>query len=424
MDILAVVTSHKIAPIEVREKLCFSRDETLAALQELKRRGYRECAIISTCNRTEAYVVSPLEDRGAETLRDALIDFKKARTIVRPDHFQSFISTEVAHHLFEVAAGIDSMVVGDVQILGQVKEAFNLSKNVGTSGLFTNRLFQSALHVGKRCRTETEISEGAVSISYAAVELASKIFAHLDRKTALLIGAGKTGELTPKHLVSKGVKDVIFANRTRAKAEDLVRKLGGCIADFQDLHAQLRRADIVISSVSSPNYMLTAQDIQRSMKGRDNTPLLIVDIGVPRNVDPRVNRISNVFLHDIDALQRLVDQNLEKRMREASKARRIVEEELVGFTHWYNSLNVNPTIQQLTELFEQIRRAEIDKQTHRFTEHDRELMNIVTKRILNKILHIPIMRLKNAENESSEETLTKIDTIRDLFGLAEKQRDA
>ncbi|MFQ5799908.1 MAG: glutamyl-tRNA reductase, partial [Bacteroidota bacterium] len=315
MDLFSVGISHKRAPIEVREKLWFSRDEIPAALKELIKRSYKECVIISTCNRTEAYVVSPAEEPNVDALRDFLIKFKNARSAARPEHFYSFISCGVANHLFEVSAGIDSMIVGDVQILGQVKDAFSLSKEAGTNGFYTNRLFQCALHVGKRTRTETEIGEGAVSISYAAVELASKIFAHLDRKTILLIGAGKTGELTAKHLISKGAKDVIFANRTRRKAEELAQGLGGRIVDFTDLRPSLHEADIVISSISPRGYVLTAQDIQRVARERGNSPLVIIDIGVPRNIDPVVNRIRNVFLHDIDALQRIVGQNLEKRMR-------------------------------------------------------------------------------------------------------------
>lgn len=424
MDLLSVGISHKQAPIEVREKLWLSGEELRVALKELTHRTYKECVIISTCNRTEAYVISPSSGPNADSLRDFLVDFKDARSIARPEHFYSLISSGVANHLFEVASGIDSMVIGDVQILGQVKEAFNLAKEVGTNGFYTNKLFQTALHVGKRSRAETEISEGAVSVSYAAVELASKIFAHLDRKTALLIGAGKTGELTAKHLVSKGVKDVIVANRTQSKAEELVQKFGGTIVEFENLRGQLCHVDIVISSISSPNYVLTVQDIQHVMRERENRPLFIIDIGVPRNVDPLVNKIGNVFLHDIDALQRIVDQNLEKRGREAAKARRIVEEELVEFTHWYSTLSVNPTIQELRELFEEIRRQEVEKHGNRFTERDRELMDLVTKRILNKILHIPTMNVKNGENESTEEMLTKIRTIRKLFGLAGKRTDA
>ena len=423
MDLLSVGISHKRAPIEVREKLWFSADEVRAALKEATRQSYKECVIISTCNRTEAYVVSPSEQPNADQLRDLLIEIKGAQTVARMEHFDSFISCGVANHLFKVAAGIDSMIVGDVQILGQVKEAFNLSRELHTSGFYTNRLFQSALHVGKRTRSETEIGEGAVSVSSAAVELASKIFAHLEKKSVLLIGAGKTGELTAKHLVRKGIQNVMIANRTRRKAEELVQKLGGSIVDLGNLRAQLRHADIVLSSVSSPNYVLTAQDIQDVMRDRDNSPLFIIDIGVPRNVDPLVNKVNNVFLHDIDALQRIADQNFEKRTREASKAEKIVEQELVEFTRWYNSLGVNPTIQQMRELFEEIRRMEVEKHSHRFTDHDRELMELVTKRILNKILHIPTVNLKNGENESIDGTLRKLRTIRELFGLTGKHPD-
>ena len=418
MDLLSVGLSHKRAPVEVREKLWFSPEEIREALKELSRQKYAECVIASTCNRTEVYVVSPSLNPSADALRDFLVEFKSARRVARPKHFYSFLSCGVANHLFEVASGMDSMVVGDSQILGQVREAFKFAQEEGTNGLFTNRLFQTALHVGKRVRTETEISDGAVSVSSAAVELAAKIFERLEKKSALLIGAGKTGELTAKHLISKGVQNVIIANRTQKKAQELVRRVGGSVVDFTEMKSRLRSVDIVISSVSSSDYVLTVEDLRDAMRGRENNPLIIIDIGVPRNVDPDVNSISNVFLHDIDALQRIVDQNLEKRARGVSKARLIVGEALVEFTQWYNSLSVNPTIHELRDLFEEIRRLEVEKNTHRFSEHDRDLIDIVTKRIVNKILHIPTANLKNGNPESTEETLAKVETIRKLFGLA------
>ncbi|MDA8244853.1 MAG: glutamyl-tRNA reductase [Elusimicrobia bacterium] len=419
MDLLCVGLNHRTAPVDVREKLCFSREELREALPALRSGAFSECVLVSTCNRTEAYAVSPSGEPRPERLRDFLVDFKGARQAARPGHFYALRSGEAAKHLFELASGLDSMVLGDVQILGQVKDAFSLAAELSTSGLLLNRLFQTAFHVGKRSRAETGIGEGAVSVSFAAAELAAKIFERLDQKRVLLIGAGETGELTGRHLAGRGVRDLLITNRTRGKAEEVAGKLGGTAVDFDALHTHLRRADIVISSVSAPDYVLRAEDVRRAMgeRERDRGPLFLIDIGVPRNIDPLADEVGNVFLHDIDALQRIVDQNLDKRTREAAKVRTIVEEELAAFTRWHLSLAAGPTIRELTELFEEIRRSEVEKHAGRFGERDRELLDVVTRRVLGRILHAPITGLKNGGNGTDEETLAKISAVRTLFGL-------
>jgi glutamyl-tRNA reductase len=419
MNLLSIGISHSTAPLDVREKMWLSLDEIRQALQVLKKQYFSECMVMSTCNRTEVYGVTPAHQIDDGELRQFMIDFKGASGTVKADHFFGNFSGGAVQHLFKVAAGIDSMVIGDVQILGQVKEAFALSQEMNVSGPVINRLMQSTLHVGKRTRTETSISEGAVSISFAAVELASKIFEDLSRKSALLIGAGDTGELAVKHLAGKGMGDLRIANRTRSKAEELVAKLGGTVVAYEDLVDALRTVDIVITSVNSPSYVVRPEDVQKVMKERSHNPLFIIDIGVPRNVNPAAKRIDNVFLYDIDSLSSIVDKNIEKRKGEIAKVTRIIREEMIEFFHWHNSLRVGPMIHDLRDVMENIRRQEVEKNINRFRPEDRDLVDLVTRRIVNKILHQPVTALKQgAENgESSRETAARLDALRELFGI-------
>jgi glutamyl-tRNA reductase len=314
------------------------------------------------------------------------------------------------------------MVIGDIQILSQVKAAFNVARETNALGPVMSRLMQAALHVGKRTRTETSICEGAVSVSYAAVELAGKIFADLSKKSALLIGAGETGELTLKHLAGKGIGRITIASRTREKAEALVGSLGGTVVDYEHILDALREVDIVITSVNSPTYVVGPDDVQKVMKQRSNNPLFIIDIGVPRNVHPASRKIENVFLYDIDSLSAIVDKNLEQRKAEIPKVNAIIGEETVEFFHWYNSLQVGPTIHDLRDAFEVIRRQEVDTNINRFNAEDRELVELVTRRIVNKLLHQPMTILKQgAENGTAAgETLLRIKALRELWGIAKE----
>ena len=425
MNLLSVGISHHTAAVDIRERMWLSADETRDALARLREKYLSECVLVSTCNRTELYglTAGPLELNGE--LKRFLIDFKQAGALVKEDHFVGASAGHVVHHLFKVASGIDSLVVGDIQILSQVKEAFALAKEMGTMGPVMSRLMQSALHVGKRVRAETGIGEGAVSVSYAAVELASKIFADLSKKSLLLIGAGDTGELTLTHLVSKGVTNLHIANRTREKAEALAASHGGRVIDYQDIVEGLRTVDIVITSVVSPAYVVRPDDVQKVMKQRSNNPLFIIDIGVPRNVDPAAKKIENVFLYDIDNLTAVVDRNLARRLAERPKVTRIIREEFISFFRWYNALQVGPTIQDLHDSFEAIRKEEVEKHANRFKHEDRELLDLVTRRILNKILHGPVTNLKQASEHDpgQKETLLRIQALRELFGLAKGKRD-
>jgi glutamyl-tRNA reductase len=415
--------SHRTAPIEIRERLWLSKDEVKAVLPRLQADLFEECAVISTCNRTEVYGVPSHEAVEPAAIMKFLTDHRSVGSIVRPEHFYSHVDREAVRQLLNVAAGIDSMMLGDVQILGQVKDAYRLAEESKTLGLLSTRLFQAALHTGKRVRSETKISEGAVSISYGAVELAGKIFADLHTKTVFLIGAGKTSELTVKHLRSKGIKNIIASNRTRSKAEELTREYGGSVVDFEKLRDEVHVADIIISSVEGPTHILTASDLSHVMKQRGNRPLFIIDIGVPRNIDPASNRIENVFLHDIDALHVIVDKNVEKRKGDLPKAEKIIAEELERFLHWQNSLQVNPTIERLQSIVEEIRKEEVQKHQNRFRAEERENIDILTRRIVNKILHLPISNLKNGQGAPDDDTMRLIVAARKLFGfpLAEDQ---
>lgn len=428
MNIVAVGINHRTAPLEVREKVWYSNDEIRNAIVELKNKYFSECFLVSTCNRTELYGIpkngSPVAEDHVliEQLKDFLITFKSASPLVDRKHFYHFFSVGAVQHLFKVASGIDSMIIGDIQILSQIKDGYTIAFEAKATNSFTHRLIETTYHVGKRTRTETRITEGAVSVSYAAVELANKIFADLSKKTALLIGAGETGELTAKHLVGRGIGKLLVTNRTRSKAEELVASLGGEVVDFENLSHNLLHADIIVSSVTAPQHILTKNDISRAMKERSHRPLFIIDIGVPRNIEPSVNDVENVFLHDMDALSGIVDQNLQKRKAEIPKVNAIILEELIEFHNWHESLQVNPTIADLRNYFETIRKEEVANNINRFSPENRELLELVTKRIVNKLLHAPTTSLKNGQNESLEEKHTKLHIVRTLFGLSREAR--
>jgi glutamyl-tRNA reductase len=420
MSLYSIGISHHTATLEVRERMWLSDDEIRVTLPRLKEQhGLSECVLVSTCNRTELYGIAPDAAVDDAALKQFLIEVKSAGPAVAAGHFVSARAGGAISHLFRVAAGIESMVIGDVQILGQIKDGFNLAKESGTMGPVMNRLMQAALHVGKRVRTETSIAEGAVSVSYAAVELASKIYADLTKKSVLLIGAGETGELTLRHLAGKGIGRITIANRTREKAEALASAMGGTVIDYGEIVDALRTVDIVVTSVASPSYIVQPEEIHRIMKQRSNNPLFIIDIGLPRNVNPAAGKIENVFVYDIDSLSTVVDRNLDRRRGEIPKVTRIVREELVAFLRWQNTLEVGPTIQEFRESLEAIRAQEVTRNVNRFKPEDRELLDLVTRRIVNKILHGPTTVLKQATESGrlSEDVVNRVKALRELFGI-------
>lgn len=421
MNLACVGISHHTAPLQLRESLWFSEDEIRTSLPRLKSDGMGECVLFSTCNRTELYVFSEEREPNVDAMKQFLVQYKSAATVDASTHLVGLVNVSAAEHLFKVSSGIDSMVIGDVQILSQVKRGFTLARESGTAGFFMHKLFESAFHVGKRARSETHISEGAISVGYAAVELAQRIFDDLKEKRALVIGAGETAQLTAKHLVSKGIGHLFITNRTAERAEALVKLVGGSVLPFDQFHERIPDVDILLSSVQSEKYILTREDIQKANKHRRSSALFLVDIGVPRNIDPAAKDVENVFLYDLDSLNAMVRENVERREEEIPKIQAIIADELSSFYQWHAGLQANPTISALRELAERIRKEEIEKNYNRFEQKDRELLEIVTKRIVNKILHTPIVNLKNGHDQSLHDRLQKIDVIRKIFGLEESK---
>ena len=428
MNLILIGINHRTAPLEIRERLWLSDNELPAALAQLKEKFFTECFIVSTCNRTELYgIVNGSKASGsrqavADAATEMLLESRSAHDFIRKEHLYKLFDFHAATHLFKVASGIDSMVVGDIQILGQVKNHYSLAVDQNATGVHLNRLLQTALHVGKRARTETGITQGAVSASYAAVELATKIFTNLSDKKILLVGAGETGELTAKNLIDRGISSLFITNRTQARAEELVNKLDGTVVPFDQFESVLLEMDVVISSVTATGHILGIEPIRRSLKARSNTPMLLIDLGVPRNIDPIVNTLENVFLYDLDSLSKIVSRNLDRRRGEVAAINAIILEELTGLRHWFESLQVGPTISDLRDLFERVRSDEVKKHVNRFATQDRELLELVTTRIINKLLHLPSTNLKNGNGESTEEQHNRVSIVRGLFGLRTHQK--
>ncbi|MGO9481030.1 MAG: glutamyl-tRNA reductase [Candidatus Kryptoniota bacterium] len=417
LKLTAVSINHRTANVEAREKIFYTPDQTRGISDKIKSAS-RESLIVSTCNRTELYLLQSVTPQTHVDLYHLIRSGKNLAAGEVQADYETFEGFEAIRHLFSVACGIDSLMLGDIQILGQVKEAYNTAVELGTVGTILHHSLQMALKAGKRAKSETKISEGAVSVSYAAVELAEKIFGDLKGRTAILIGAGETAELAAKDLKPKEIGKLFVANRTFERAQNLVEKIGiGEPIPLDEIAQKLPQAEIVISSIGGSEYVLTRDIMANAMKGRENNPLLIVDIGVPRNVEPAVKKLSNVFLNDIDSLNLIVEKNMEMRRSEIPAVRRIVDEELNDFIKWYNSLEVGPAIKKLRDKIEQIRIEEIKQHKNKMTGSESEIVDEITRALVNKILHEPLTNLKNAENGIS--LVDRVKLIKILFGLSE-----
>lgn len=421
MNLLGISVNHHTAPVDLREALHLSTDEIKALLDGLKHDYFSEAFIISTCNRTEIYGI-PIKPNLQYSDLENYLTQKKPVAGIEDAHFQKFFSCSAVQHIFKVAAGIDSLLIGDNQILGQVRESFQIAEGQQFVGFLLKRLFDSAIKVGKRVKTETLISEGAITVSYAAVQLIEKIFSNLSRKTALVIGLGETGEIAAKHLRDKSIGKLTLTNRTYERAEKAAEQLGASILPFGNFKEHLHEFDIIISATSSPDLILTADEVKTMMKKRGGNPSILMDIAIPRDISPEAKKYDNVFYHDIDSLNIIVEQNMKKRRDEIPKVQAIIMEEMIEFYNWFNALEVAPTIKQLRDFFEEIRLEEVKNQINRFSEADREKLEIVTKRIINKILHHPTMELRRVSEAgvNSPEATAKIAVVRELFGIDKK----
>ena len=417
--ILLMGVNHKTTPVEIREKIALSAgyEEPLAALKKIG--GCRECYLLSTCNRVELLVVVE-QDADVE---NEIIRFLFGDTLSPEEcrkYLYAYYGREAVHHLFTVAASLDSMVVGEAQILGQLKEAYRYAAKFNCTGPLLNRFLHKAFSVAKRVRTETGVGSSAVSISYAAVQLAEKIFGNLKGKKVMLVGAGEMAELAAEHLIGHGVGSVIVANRTLERAVDLAKRFDGQAVSMDELVHQLERVDIIISSTGATDLILHKDEVKSVMPSRMNRPLFFIDIAVPRDLDPHLIDIENVYLYDIDDLSNVVEINKSERNREAVKAARIVDEETLKFQRWYQGLSVTPTIRELREKIDTITGAELEKTLSRMnglSDGDRKALEKMVRAIGSKILHDPLVYLKSESCTGRDNSDLRITIIRSLFGL-------
>jgi glutamyl-tRNA reductase len=419
MNLITVGLNHKTAPIEMREKLFFPADKIGEALKRLlKTYDVNEGIIISTCNRVEVLGVANEIEKGTWEIKRFLAEYHEIPLEELDEYLYVHTGEDAVRHSFRVASSLDSMVMGEPQILGQVKDAYSLAVHNDTAGVIMNKLFHKTFSVAKRIRTETKIGSSAVSISFAAVELAKKIFGDLTGKSTMLIGAGEMAELAARHLLSSGVREIILTNRTYEKAVDMARDFNGTAIMFREFPHFLKNVDIVIASTAAPKFIVRPDELHDVMKERKQRPMFFIDISVPRNIDPLVNNIDNAYVYDVDDLQGVVQANLKERAKEASDAEAIIEEEIGTFYRWIKSLDVVPTIIALRNSLENIRKAELEKaasQLEALSDKDQKTLDAMTRAIVNKILHNPITHLKK-ESDKIEGDLF-IDAVRRLFDL-------
>jgi glutamyl-tRNA reductase len=422
MNLVLVGISHKTAPVEVREKLVIPEPRLKEALVALKSgHGLEEGMILSTCNRVEVLVSTSDIPDGVRQVKNFISDFHQLSEDFLQKFLYDFTRVDAIKHIFRVASSLDSMVLGEPQILGQVKNAFSQAQSAGTAGSVLNQLMSKAFFVAKRVRSETGIASSAVSISYAAVELAKKIFNELTGKTVLILGAGKMSELAARHLTSSGISHVLVWNRTYQRALDLAEVFRGEAIRPEELFKHIERADIIISSTGADNFILNKADGERLIHFRKNRPVFIIDIAVPRDVDPEINKVNNVFLYDIDDLRNVVDANLKQRQREAQFAEEIVREEVESFVNSARVVDLAPTIVSIRTHWESIRQQELAKNKNRLgelTEDQQAAVENLTQNLLNKLLHGPISELKSLSHHPDGQA--HIESIKRILGLKDR----
>jgi glutamyl-tRNA reductase len=425
MELVVVGLNHNTAPIEIRECLAFPENKMEEALSRVHAiPSVKENMIVSTCNRVEVYAAARQTEKAILDIKHFLSQYHGLPLKEFEKNLYSHIGEEAVKHVFRVASSLDSMVVGEPQILGQMKSAYQMATESKVSGLVIHRLLHRAFHVAKRVRTETKIGNSAVSVSSVAVELAHKIFGTLEKKTVLLIGAGEMCELAARHLVTGGVGKVLVTNRTYERAVALAQEFNGEALPFDEIIQGLKKVDIVISATDSRQPLIGHDQVAKVIKERKQKPIFFIDIADPRDIEPSVGDIENVYLYNIDDLKKVADENIQDRGKEAQKAETVVEEEVVKFTNWYRSLEVTPTITALRKRFEEIRKKELEKtfSLHpNLSEKEKRSLEALTQAIINKILHPPMTLLKQANEEAMADLY--LDALRTLFDLSEKAEE-
>jgi glutamyl-tRNA reductase len=422
MNIILIGMNHKTAPLEIRERLSIAcGDNTRPLIEIMKIPQIKEAFYIATCNRVEVLAHAVDMEDAVASLKTFVFRHGNLSMEEMARCLYLFFDHEAVRHLFRVASSIDSLVMGEPQILGQVKDAYRTSVEHNATGVILNKIIHHAFRTAKRVRTETGIASNAVSVSFAAVELAKKILGNLKGKTILLIGAGEMSELAAKHLINHGVERIFIANRTYARAVQMANDFHGAAIEFDMLPEKLLDVDIVISSTGAPGYVINTSMIEAALRRRKNRLLFLIDIAVPRDIDPASGEIDNVYLYNIDDLQDIVDGNLKSRKKEAEKAEAVIDEEVSKYREWFNTLEVVPTIVSLREKMEGIIRGELVKSgswMQNLTEEERKSIEILASSIINKVLHDPITGLKEESRDNG--ALPYIAVIRRLFGLDNK----
>jgi glutamyl-tRNA reductase len=420
-ELLALGVSHKTAPLELRERMALTEGRAVGVLGDLVSRGeVLEAAAISTCNRTELYLYAS-DAVGAESLAlGALAREAETRPTDLVGHLYSLHAADAAEQLMRVTSGLDSMIIGEAEVQGQVKRAYELALVEGATGPVLNRLFRAALAAGKRARTETGISERALSVSSVAVELAQRTLGKLENRRVLVVGAGETAELTAKALAAKGVEAIFIANRHYDRAIGLAERFHGAAVRFEELPAEMIEADIVVASTSSPHHVVEPDALDDVMGARARRPLLLIDLAVPRDIHPASRDVAGVSLYDMDDLQALVERNVSGREAEAKRAESILRAELGRFDRWLSSQDVNATVASLRRRADDIVEHVLAENAGRWeamTEADRERLAAAARAIASRLLHEPTLRLKRAAGEGDDDGYAKLAALRELFGL-------
>lgn len=416
MHVLSIGLNHTTAPVEVRERAAVAAEHLDDALSDISTRtGIEEATILSTCNRTEVYCQVP--EQNIEVVSDWLCDFHELRKDEVAPFLYTFPDQAAVKHAFRVAAGLDSMVIGEPQILGQMKTAFAKAHKNGNTGKVLNRLFQHTFSVAKEIRTSTSIGSHAVSVAYAAVSLSKQIFSDIAQQTVLLVGAGETIELTCRHLYAQGVRKIIVANRTVERAEGFAKEFGAEIISLHELPTRLPDADMVFSSTASTLPILGKGAFESALRQRKNKPVLVVDLAIPRDVEQEVGDLSNVYLYTVDDLQQVVSENLESRKNAAIEAEKIVEEQTLQFMHWFNNLQSIPTIRQLRDRTSTIRDNELETAKRRLKagEDPAVVLEHFAHALSQKFMHHPTESLRQKHDEAL------LSATRELFGLDDQK---
>ncbi|MBM2804059.1 MAG: glutamyl-tRNA reductase [Deltaproteobacteria bacterium] len=424
-EIVIVGLNHRSAPIEVRESVAFENAYLRDALARLHNYpSIDEGVILSTCNRVEVVAAAADRRTAVNEISGFLSEQKAHRSLGAIDeHIYSYHGADAVRHLFRVAASLDSMVVGEPQILGQLKAYYDLARQAGTVGTILHRLFHRSFSVAKRVRTETGIGSGAVSVSSVAVDLAKRIFDRFDDKTVMLIGAGKMGDLMARHLQSHGVRSLMVTNRTFERAVELAERIHGNPIRFEDFPQYLKMADLVIGCTGAPEVLVDAAQVDKVLRERKQRAMFFIDIGDRRNFDAKINDLDNVYLYNIDDLKSVAEENLQGRSNEANKAEGIVQDEVQSFVRWVGSLEQVPTITALRQRFDDIRRRELEKSLggslKDLSEQQRSALEDMTTAMINKMLHGPISQLKS-NSENGEESTLYVAALKKLFDLEGK----